>query len=229
LYSRYIEKKLTWTGSPDETVTFCIGKGDNVKKFVVHKEFACRYSPVLKKAFSSGFVEGQTQTYKLEDTTEFAFRFLTQWFYREKLDLDVHKDEISETGADHKIKCAKQGLALVELWTLADLLLVDKLQDHVMDLMARIQKSCGAMNRHCFYYIYENTSADSPLRRLAVDQAAWEGFVNPNNSQEYPKEMLLDIIVVLQKQAPKGIRTRMANLMTASKYYVNATAEETTG
>jgi hypothetical protein len=33
---------------------------------------------VLEAAFNSEFVEGQTQTYRLEDATERAFRLLVQ-------------------------------------------------------------------------------------------------------------------------------------------------------
>lgn len=37
-------------------------------KFVVHKEFTCYYSPVLKAVFESKLIEGQKQTYRLTDS-----------------------------------------------------------------------------------------------------------------------------------------------------------------
>jgi hypothetical protein len=38
-------------------VILSAGKSD--QKFIVHKKFACYYSPVLKAAFNSNFIEGQ--------------------------------------------------------------------------------------------------------------------------------------------------------------------------
>ncbi|TVY41599.1 hypothetical protein LOCC1_G007765 [Lachnellula occidentalis] len=73
-----------------ELVTFKIGKDDKIKTFVVHKEFACHYSPVLKAAFNSDFIEGQTQTYVLEDIGPYGietFTLFVKWLYTQKLDL----------------------------------------------------------------------------------------------------------------------------------------------
>lgn len=64
-------------------------------EFMVHKEFACYYSPVFDAAFNSNFIEGQSQIYILDDTTEGAFRLLIQWIYGQKL--HIHGiGEISE-------------------------------------------------------------------------------------------------------------------------------------
>jgi len=68
-------------------VTFLIGPGENPKKFILHKERVCYHSLVLEAAFSSKFVKGETQTYRIEDTSPGAFRLFTQWISREKLDL----------------------------------------------------------------------------------------------------------------------------------------------
>jgi len=47
---------------------------------VIHKDFAI-LSPVLKAAFSSPFLEGQTQTYRLEDIGGDVLRLLAHRFY----------------------------------------------------------------------------------------------------------------------------------------------------
>jgi hypothetical protein len=60
-------------GSPEAIVTFLIGPGDSPKKFIVHKEHACHHSPILNAAFNGNFVEGQTQTYRIEDTSPGPF------------------------------------------------------------------------------------------------------------------------------------------------------------
>ncbi|KAH6671118.1 hypothetical protein B0J14DRAFT_595375 [Halenospora varia] len=64
-------------------VTFNIGPNGSPdqKSFIIHKEVACFHSPVLNAALNSEFIEGQTQTYTLEDTTPGSFRLLMQWLY----------------------------------------------------------------------------------------------------------------------------------------------------
>lgn len=65
-----------------ELVTFLVGKEPNVKKLVLHKESACFFSVVLNRAFNPpASVGGQTQEYRLGDTSEVAVKFLVQWIY----------------------------------------------------------------------------------------------------------------------------------------------------
>ena len=80
--------------NPNSFVTLIAGQDDNSKSFGVHKDFSCHYSPVLKAASASSFVEGQTQTYKLPDATEEATALLVHWFYTQELLVDaLEKDE----------------------------------------------------------------------------------------------------------------------------------------
>jgi BTB/POZ domain len=59
---------------------------------LVHKEVACLHSPVFKTAFNGSFVEGKTQTYRLEDTSVDVFRLLVQWLYSQKFKLAVYQE-----------------------------------------------------------------------------------------------------------------------------------------
>ncbi|KAG4412671.1 hypothetical protein IFR04_014174 [Cadophora malorum] len=81
-------------------VTFMFGPDPNPTEFLIHKEVVCQQSEVLAAAFNSGFKEGQTQTYRLEDTTDRGFRLFMQWLYSRKftllqLDSDYDYDEDS--------------------------------------------------------------------------------------------------------------------------------------
>lgn len=66
-------------------VKFIVGEGDRAEEFVVHKAFACYHSPVFDAAFNSPFLEGQTQTYRLEDVLPQLFKYVVQWMYAEAL------------------------------------------------------------------------------------------------------------------------------------------------
>jgi hypothetical protein len=104
-----------------DLVTFVVGPAK--KEFVVHKSFACHASPVLRAAFNSDFVEGQTQRYALEDTTEDTFRLFSEWIYTQNIYWD---GESMETPASS---------SLPRVWVLAEKLLVPKLQNRAMYLI----------------------------------------------------------------------------------------------
>lgn len=208
-------------------VTFKIANGQDseVELFQVHKEFACRHSPVLEKAFNCKFIEGQIQTYTLDDVEPEVFRFIFQWLYMERLTLSVHDEKKAGNPADkntHSRKCYAQYLLLVKLWVLADRLCIDRLQNVIINHIVRIQGECGRMSSACFSYIYESTAEGSPLRRLAVDQAAWFGDSDSflSRLQDYPKEMLLEIVSVFAKQLPRVVRNRKTASMIAEDYHV---------
>ena len=75
---------------PTEKISMFI-KASHSRSFFSEKliliQFVCHYSPVLDAAFNSGFVEGRTQTYELDDTRPGAFRFFVQWLYGQDIDL----------------------------------------------------------------------------------------------------------------------------------------------
>jgi len=170
---------------------------------LVHKEFACFYSPVLKAAFESEFIEGQTQTYRLDDTTKPAVRLLNHWLYTQTLDTislerirvqNFHKNTITEKGAQDRAR--GQLYALLELWVLAEKLLIPTLQNMAIIEYHKNVTESGAIPITKFGYIYENTSAGSPLRLLVVDQCAG-GLTTTCYAEQpsyFPHEMLIDIV-----------------------------------
>lgn len=55
---------------------------------MVHKEFACYHSPVLKAAFDGEFIESQTKTYESKDTEGPVTQLFVNWLYTQRLDLE---------------------------------------------------------------------------------------------------------------------------------------------
>ena len=60
-------------------VTIYAGQNPHATPFVMHKDFACHFSPVLKAAFKSGFIEGQKQEYRVDEDDEEIVRLLVEW------------------------------------------------------------------------------------------------------------------------------------------------------
>jgi len=183
-----------------EFVTFIVGT--NKTKFLIHKSFACAYSPVLKAAFNNTFVEGQTQTYKLEETTEGAFGLLSQWIYTQKLDGDLGGKE-------------KAGPNLYRLWILAEKLLMPRLQNLAIDHIEADHVKYRVIFVPEFEYVWENTTVDSPLRRLLAYQCAWslrkEAYLIHQGN--FPKEAMTEICFLFRDNYEK--ETKYSNGTTA--------------
>jgi hypothetical protein len=143
--------------SPEAIVTFLIGPGDSPKKFIVHKEPACYHSPILDAAFNGNFVEGQTQTYRIEDTSPEAFRFFVQWLYRQELDLFQLKSLAVEEDEEPK-QSYDEDIALAELWVLAEKMAVPALQNLVIEKIIAIRENTIAVPTATIPYIYQRTA-----------------------------------------------------------------------
>ena len=146
--------------NPLDLVTILICKDPDPKKLVVHKDFACHHWPVFEAAFKSDLVEGQTQTYRLEENQEGTVRLLVLWLYTQTLDTCQHENP------DDDVCKVDEDLCLAELWVLADKLLMPKLQNHTIREIVRLRRESGRSTTVCLNYIYANTSKGSPLRAL---------------------------------------------------------------
>ncbi|KAG4424720.1 hypothetical protein IFR04_002068 [Cadophora malorum] len=139
-----MDKRIPDFSHPDVFVTFLIGPEPNPTKFVVHREFACYHSKVLNAAFNSNFIEGQTQTYQLEDTTPGTFKLLVQWLYTQKLKIsqltcpEQFGGLAEKVDRDADVCWYEEDMNLARLWVLADRLGMPKLQNNVMFIIVGI-------------------------------------------------------------------------------------------
>lgn len=169
-------------------VTFVVGKGEQMKEVLVHKDIACYSSPVLYAAFNGAFKEGHTRGYNLKDTHPVVFKHLVQWMYRNKLVLPCHEkqmrnytEEWSKEVPDYASllevqlgdddieidKYCPEFPYLVRLWVLADKLQIPGLMSCIEDEF--IGYNCYPyVPTASFDYIYDNTNPGSRLRRWAV-------------------------------------------------------------
>ncbi|TVY73307.1 hypothetical protein LSUE1_G005520 [Lachnellula suecica] len=181
-----MEAGTGFTSTPDELVTLKVGP--NAKSFVVHKQFACDASPVLKAAFTGEFEEGLTQTYALEETTKEVGRLLACWLYTRKVD--------SKQIEDPSLK-EEEDIILVELWVLADELLISDLQNDVIRQLYDNANSDGQgrpIATNCLKYAYQATAKDSKLRHFLVDLVAslmWSDSFS-SCAEDFPRQFLLE-------------------------------------
>jgi hypothetical protein len=156
------------------------------------------YSPVLKAAFNSDFVEGQTQTYNLEDTTPDVFQLLVQWLYTKSIQFCLTDDEINSIPVvanalgdwgrvtNLKLKCYA-----------ADYLEMPRFQNMAVDALEHLCLQWGRVELNALHYLYENVPSEATLRQLILEHCVL--FVGHSVYQRYPhlfpKQMLVDLIV----------------------------------
>jgi len=99
---------------------------------------------VLDKAFNSEFKEGRTQKYKLEDTNPDKFRVFVQWLYNQTLTYIYCEEDVKIYSEDHGARCEKETISRIELWVLAEKLLIPQLQNKAMTLLQSISEDHGA-------------------------------------------------------------------------------------
>lgn len=176
--------------------------------FIVHREFATFYSPVLKAAFESDFREGQTQIYRID--AEFAdntMRILSLWLYTQEIDVMNFDDpelkkKVSLVDDASLGSFSRRCMSLLQLWVLADRLLIRKLQNAVLDKLEDLLEGSSYLPQIAACdFVYENTAVDCPLRQWLVFQ--WSN--NPTREAFassvpiFPQEMVDDMMLYFFK------------------------------
>jgi len=183
-------------------VTFLIGK--NEEKFFVHKTFVCHYSPVLRAAFNSTFLESQTQTYGLDNISREAFQFFAEWLYMQKIDVVQLREEY-DRAPENKAEQGKEEFALHELWVFGDKFSIPALQNLAMKAINDISNKWNMISTEYMQYVWANTQVDSPLRRYYMKRCVYS--LGENFVKEEPSSFTLEILVDLTSYL-MSLRTR---------------------
>jgi hypothetical protein len=183
-------------------------------KVMIHKEIACHHSKVLDTAFNSNIIKGQTQTYRLEETTEGTFELFMQWLYFQKL-VSIKLDELSDCESP-KVTSANKDL--VSLWVLADKLGMPALQNVALNAIHDLSNKANCVFVPTFGFINANTTTDSLLRRYSVASCAEikpEHFLTAVDI--FPRQMLIDFAVYMIRK-DRGLEKKD---LIISDYFVN--------
>ncbi|KAH8601680.1 hypothetical protein B0O99DRAFT_588866 [Bisporella sp. PMI_857] len=100
------------------TVSVYMELKEEAESFQVHKNFITHYSPFFSAAFNGNFAEGESQKLELDDTEPAVFGSFVQWLYTQDI-------------VDGKGSLPDQP-TLVNLWILADKILVPRLQNQII-------------------------------------------------------------------------------------------------
>lgn len=192
------------------------GDSPEAEGFVVHREWACQASPVLKAAFNSEFIEGQTQEYRLHvpDIEDNVVQLLVAWIYTQRI-------ELAQLDIDPRLReeqtFAVHSSYLVKLWVLSDKLLMPQLQNLAISRLHDICEFEKANPMSMLKYIYKNTAEESPLRKYVLARCAAATlsarfFKDPDR---FPPEFLIDLVLLLKRNMPKEINEALLGRIDA--------------
>jgi hypothetical protein len=128
-------------------------------------------------------VEGETQVLDLDDTDPTIFGIFVNWLYMQTI--------INEEG--QLPSCEN----CINLWILADRLLVPKLQNDALTALdqGRVdQKGIKCFAPETFHRVWDNTTEDSMLRNYLVNSLVETKYGNVKSPEHYPHGMLVAMI-----------------------------------
>ncbi|KAF2181939.1 hypothetical protein K469DRAFT_752393 [Zopfia rhizophila CBS 207.26] len=156
--------------------------GKDEVPFDAHIELLCACSPFFDNALHGRFVEAETKMIPLPDDDPDTFTEFLSWMYNRRIFADNTKPG---------------WLELSRLWVMADKYQVPELQNNVMELFPtkfEAMKCKGNVHPIVLDFVYDNTTADSPLRKMIVDICTWGMDVDKfeQHRKDMPTEFLED-------------------------------------
>ncbi|KUJ22785.1 uncharacterized protein LY89DRAFT_728898 [Mollisia scopiformis] len=222
----------------DDIVTIVVKNASDKSKdehIPVHKRHACRYSPVLEKAFGID----QKKEYKFLDTTASAVSALVSWFYMQEVNLDVHEGkyacldqrpfsrQLLPDEQYQKAKACKDEVGtLIDLWILGGELQIFKLQNNTMIKLLAVAKTCALSFGPFYTRVYAKTQIGSPLREFIVRLCAWSEDFHEFESRPhlFPQEMLFDLLRTYSEALPPNVASARRHEM--QRQYMDFTVTE---
>ncbi|OBT48082.1 hypothetical protein VE00_01023 [Pseudogymnoascus sp. WSF 3629] len=204
----------TTTKKPDKETAFrrvqkivYVIVGPERQKFGMHQDHLCATSPYFKSAFEGKFQEAELGEVTLKHTSVATFEMFNEWLYTDNVTEELCREE-NMTASQMYDKDKPTYPQMLDVWVLADYLLVPRLQNHIMDKMIARFNNRQIMPILDFAYFYKNTQLGSPIRKFMVDLFVWRWYTASDQYLEYapriPSEMSTDLLVAFARRLAKA-------------------------
>jgi hypothetical protein len=169
----------------------------------MHKDHLCTNSPYFKAALQGRFQEADLGEVTLKDAPVEAFEMFNEWLYTGEIKEELCQEK-NLSGAKLSMKDKPTFPQLLDIWLLADYLLVAQLQNYAVDMMIAKKKNRNIIPTDSYEYFYKNTQPGSLMRKFMVDTFVWESH---NASSKYgkkahqiPFEMNMDLLIAFARR-----------------------------
>lgn len=177
--------------------------GPEKMKFGLHRDLLCNMSPYFKAALWGDFQEAALGEVALPDFGVAAFERFNEWLYTGKITEELWEEEGLNT-LQLYVNDVPSLPQLLDVWLLADYLLVPRLQNYVADMIAAKMKRRKVVALADFAHFYERTEQGSLMRKFIVDACVWTPFGDGSGYRQIPgsvpEEMGLDLLVAFTRR-----------------------------
>lgn len=187
------------------TIVVIVGQRENSRSFFIHCNLICTFSPFFNAACSGFWKESQESVVKLPEDYPEIFELYVKWLYTGelvKLSTNAEEEDYPEHTTLTVLACA---------WFLGDKLLDSTFKNAAIDAIIERVRETNHYPCALASFIYENTTEESPLRRLLVDFYAYayerSWFVGNDRGPDMddaPREFFRDVLVkiIMLKEGP---------------------------
>jgi len=203
--------------------TIVAGVDSKQEKLVVHQALLCDRSKYFAKALTGSFKESKTGIVKLKDVSRVLFKIIVSWLYSGKIfyaddgsDIDhdfarfVYDEEADRESIEAEDTATWPKQVLLELYVLADRLDMKALRVDTIDALITSMKfsKTTTLERESYQFIDSNTTAESSLRKFAIDLLAYRtrhSTLHLEFWQDIPQEMALTALLLNCQRAPNTL------------------------
>ena len=172
------------------------------REFVFHKYLLCSAAAYFRAALDGNLKEAQEQSIEMPEDDPEVFMYFQLWFYTGSI-LEAHETE----------KVVEEWI-LIKLYTFAEALGIVRFQNAAIDLLIDQMAVLDQINPRHLHYIYANTSENSLLRQLFIDEMVnacilHERWLDETRRDSYPTNFLFGLIQALsEKLGPHKLGTK---------------------
>ncbi|TVY13743.1 hypothetical protein LARI1_G008202 [Lachnellula arida] len=219
------KSKIPSFSSPNDMVKFIIGT-EPQQEFMVHREFACHYSPVLYTEFNKQCIDGQIQVFRMEEENPKAFHHFVSWIYTRKIGYLVTGSKVSSAPRSRVSQLvaqfSEQTTVLFHLWILAQELQIPRLQNVAMNCLVLTGPLNSKLVGSLSFVMYQRTDVESPLRHFMAQTCAWH--MDPSDidtfAENFDKNFVIDVWKAMRTSAPDRAVERNRQRIVSEDFHV---------
>ncbi|QDS75902.1 hypothetical protein FKW77_002554 [Venturia effusa] len=171
---------------------------DKQQDFIVHEINIRLQCPFFEAALSRDWKEAQERVVHLPEHTPDVFRIYLGWLYQKRIAMSHIPDKTGQPFRDFN-------MALCRAYLLGDYLEDIDFKDTVIDVLIDLAVRSKAYYANGTDFIYKNTPAESPLRRLVIDLLVYAKGLDWKKTScdlldvNFPAEAFADLVVKMDE------------------------------
>jgi hypothetical protein len=176
---------------------------DDARRYPVFKGLISYHSDFFRGAFRSGMAETLAGEVKLPVEEEEGFKLFRQWLYT---------GTMYDVGQELDLSSHPNSIAFFEGYVFADSKGVPTMKNYMTDYLIKRREEQKVIPTSAIRYVWANTAEGDGMRKLFIDLLTMvrlgKGFFGGEGKAAcYPKDLLMNVVRVLEEGSSRDIRT----------------------